>query len=66
MVKHSKQLMKLGKRGRATSEYKDKQNKGQEIDANLKDLALLSERAEDKRVNYSLVSNLTLWSSLMI
>ena len=56
MIKHNRQVMKFGKRGRATLEYKEKQKKGLEVDSNLNDLAFLSDRAEDKRVPYLITS----------
>lgn len=54
MVKHNRQIMKLGKRGRATLEYKEKQKEGLEVDGHAKDLVFLPERAEDKRVTFSM------------
>lgn len=54
MIKHNRQILKFGKRGRATLEYKEKVKKGLEVDANLRDLAFLPDRAEDKRVTSSL------------
>ena len=55
MAKHNKQVIKIGKRAKATIANKEKIMANEEIDGPIKDLVLLSERAEDRRVRRFLV-----------
>lgn len=56
MTKHNKTLSKLAKRIKATHEYNDLAKSGAVISETVKDMAILKERFEDRRVSELLMS----------